>query len=78
MAPSIWQLLIIGVIVLVLFGGRGKLSSMMADLAKGIRGFRKGLSDGDDESNGAAPGKTPLVGKGETIDLAARKDESKV
>ncbi len=45
---SPWHLLIVGVIVLLVFGGRGKLSGMMGDAAKGIRAFRDGLK-GEDE-----------------------------
>ena len=44
---SIWHLLLIAVVVLVLFGGRGKLSDIMGDFAKGIKSFKKGLSDED-------------------------------
>ena len=44
------QLLIVGVIVLVLFGGRGKISSIMGDVAKGITSFKKGLKEDPDES----------------------------
>jgi sec-independent protein translocase protein TatA len=40
------QLLLIAVIVLLLFG-RGKISDLMGDVAKGIRSFRKGLADED-------------------------------
>lgn len=39
--------LIVGVVVLLLFGGRGKLSSIMGDAAKGIKAFQKGLKDED-------------------------------
>jgi sec-independent protein translocase protein TatA len=46
---SLWHILIVAVIVLLLFGGRGKISDLMGDVAKGIRSFRKGLSEGDDE-----------------------------
>ena len=50
MTPSIWQLLIVLVIVLLLFG-RGKISSLMGDVAKGIKSFKKGMaSDATDES----------------------------
>jgi len=42
---SIWHLLLVAVVVLVLFGGRGKLSDIMGDFAKGIKSFKKGLSD---------------------------------
>lgn len=49
MQPGIWQIIIIAVIVLLLFGGRGKLSGLMGDAAKGIRAFKDGLSGGDDD-----------------------------
>ena len=42
---SIWHWVIVLVVVLVLFGGRGKLSQLMGDLAKGITAFKKGLKD---------------------------------
>ncbi|WP_337266824.1 twin-arginine translocase TatA/TatE family subunit [Oryzifoliimicrobium ureilyticus] len=42
---SIWHWLIVLVIVLVLFGGRGKIPELMGDVAKGIRSFKKGMSD---------------------------------
>ena len=42
---SIWHWLIVLVVVLVLFGGRGKLSQLMGDMAKGITAFKKGLKE---------------------------------
>ena len=45
---SIWHLLLFAVVALLLFGGRGKISDMMGDVAKGIRSFRQGLNDPDD------------------------------
>lgn len=44
---SIWHWLIVGVIVMLLFGGRGRISEVMGDVARGIKSFRKGLSDDD-------------------------------
>ena len=38
---SIWHWIIVLVVVLVLFGGRGKLSSLMGDAARGITAFKK-------------------------------------
>ena len=51
---------IVAVVVLLLFGGRGKLSGLMGDAAKGVRAFRDGLKDTDgdkpkDERAGALP-----------------------
>lgn len=44
---SIWHILIVAIIALLLFGGRGKLSELMGDFAKGIKSFREGLNDSD-------------------------------
>ena len=44
MTPSIWQLLIVLVIVLLLFG-RGKIPQLMGDMAKGIKSFKKGMNE---------------------------------
>ncbi len=46
---SIWHWLVVGVIVLVLFGGKGKISDIMGDVAKGIKSFKKGLQEPEDE-----------------------------
>ena len=49
MAPSLWQIAVVIVLVILLFG-RGKISSLMGDVAKGIKSFKKGMSsDATDE-----------------------------
>jgi sec-independent protein translocase protein TatA len=45
---SLWHWLILLAVVLVLFGGSGKISSLMGDVAKGIKSFKKGLADDGD------------------------------
>jgi len=45
---SIWHWLIVLVVVLLLFG-RGKIPELMGDMAKGIKSFKKGMSDEDDD-----------------------------
>lgn len=45
---SIWHWLVLLAIVLVLFGGGGKIPRLMKDLGQGITAFRKGLKDGKD------------------------------
>lgn len=44
---SIWHWLVVAVIAMVLFGGRGKISELMGDVAKGIKSFKKGLQEED-------------------------------
>ncbi len=44
MGISFWQIAIVVVLVVLLFG-RGKISSLMGDVAKGIKSFKRGMSD---------------------------------
>ena len=71
MAPGIWQILLVAVLVLLLFGGRGKIASIMGDLAKGITSFRKGLKD--DEGASDAPS---IKSDGETVDVTPDKEKT--
>jgi sec-independent protein translocase protein TatA len=57
---SIWHWLIVLVVVAVLFGGRGKLSSIMGDAAKGVRAFRDGLK-GEEQTAETPPKSIPTV-----------------
>ena len=50
MGISFWQIAIVVVIVVLLFG-RGKISSWMGDVAKGIKSFKKGMSDDSSSSD---------------------------
>ncbi|MEM1389804.1 MAG: twin-arginine translocase TatA/TatE family subunit [Pseudomonadota bacterium] len=70
MAPSWMQLLIVAIIALLLFGGRGRISSIMGDLAKGIKSFRKGLSDDDTEDKKAVDGD-------DMVNITPEKEKSK-
>ena len=47
MSIGFWQIAIVVVLVVLLFG-RGKISSLMGDVAKGIKSFKKGMSDNTD------------------------------
>lgn len=51
---SIWHWLVVIVVVMLLFG-RGKISDLMGDVAKGVKSFKKGLADDDDEPAAAKP-----------------------
>ncbi|HEX8533068.1 MAG TPA: twin-arginine translocase TatA/TatE family subunit [Allosphingosinicella sp.] len=46
---SLWHWLVVGVIILLLFG-KGRFSDMMGDVAKGIKSFKKGMSEEDEHS----------------------------
>jgi twin arginine-targeting protein translocase, TatA/E family len=50
---SIWHWLIVLVIVLLLFG-RNKIPQLMGDMAKGVKAFKKGLSDDEDKESATA------------------------
>lgn len=59
-APSPMALLLIAIVVLVLFG-RGKVSSLMGEVGKGITAFKKGVKDGADEIDADAKGEVKEV-----------------
>ena len=50
MALGPWQLLIILAIVLLLFGGRGKISAIMGDFGKGLRNFKTGMKGPEEDA----------------------------
>jgi sec-independent protein translocase protein TatA len=45
---SIWHWMLFGAVALLLFGGKGKISDLMGDVAKGVKSFKKGLADDDE------------------------------
>jgi sec-independent protein translocase protein TatA len=53
MMPSVWQILIVAVVILVLFG-RGRISEMMGDFGKGISSFKKGMNEEVDDTPAAS------------------------
>jgi len=74
---SIWHWMIVLAVGLLLFGGRGKVSDLMGDVAKGIKSFKKGLAD-DDTASTAKPD-APMKSIDNRADAAPRAGtESKV
>ncbi|MEP4380563.1 MAG: twin-arginine translocase TatA/TatE family subunit [Alphaproteobacteria bacterium] len=70
---SIWHWLIVLVVVLVLFGGRGKIPSLMGDVAKGIKSFKSNMKD---EGANAESSKLEDDSTSTTTTTAAREDET--
>ena len=58
---SIWHWLIVLAVVLVLFGGKGKISALMGDFGKGLKSFKKGMKEEEE----VTPEETPKVLKSE-------------
>ncbi len=54
MSIGFWQIAIVVVLVVLLFG-RGKISSLMGDVAKGIKSFKKGMSDNPNQAGSISP-----------------------
>jgi len=72
MGLSVWQLAIIAVVILVLFG-RGRISEMMGDFGKGISSFKKGMNE--DEKSDSAPA-AQIEGSAKDPATEAQKAES--
>jgi sec-independent protein translocase protein TatA len=69
---SIWHWVVVGGIVMLLFG-RGKISEMMGDVAKGIKAFKKGMSD--DDTAATTTTVTPVAGTDPVRNLEHRTPE---
>lgn len=74
MGPHWTGIIIVGILLLVLFGGRGKISALMGDMAKGVTAFRKGLKD-DDNAEGADESPRGALGSDTSASEARREDE---
>ncbi|NVE94731.1 twin-arginine translocase TatA/TatE family subunit [Altererythrobacter lutimaris] len=72
MGLSVWQLAIIAVVILVLFG-RGRISEMMGDFGKGISSFKKGMNE-DEAKDGKPSAQIEATAKDPSSD--AQKSES--
>ena len=72
---SLWHWLVVGVIILLLFG-KGRFSDMMGDVAKGIKSFKKGMSE-DDDKPAQPPAQAPRrLESDRTLDADRRPAES--
>lgn len=81
---SIWHWIIVLAIVLLLFGGRGKISQLMGDFGKGLSAFKKGVSGEGAAAPAAADAGKPgegakIIGEGATATAqpAAAKEQAK-
>jgi len=74
---SIWHWLIVGAVLLLVFGGRGKISDMMGDVAKGIKAFKRGMSDEETADAKKSDGTVKAIDHQAAADVKQRA-ESKV
>jgi sec-independent protein translocase protein TatA len=68
---SIWHWLIVALVVILLFG-KGRISEIMGETAKGIKAFKKGMSD--EEPRAATPAAAPQVTQTVAPEATANKD----
>jgi sec-independent protein translocase protein TatA len=57
---SLFHWVVVIAVALLLFGGRGKISGIMGDFAKGIKAFKKGMAE-DEPADAAAPQAPPVI-----------------
>lgn len=68
---SIWHWLVVLAVVLVLFGGGGKISRLMGDFGKGLKSFKKGMKE--EEGEGDSDAEAPKVLKAEKAEVVDAK-----
>lgn len=71
---SVWHWLIFLAIALLAFGGKGKISSIMGDVADGIKSFKKGMAD--DAPKPADPAKTIEAQAAKPMDTSASQTKT--
>ncbi len=71
--PGFWQIVIVLLLVVLLFG-RGKISDLMGDVAKGITSFKKGLKDGEETAEAVDP---ESIEQGAGVEDSARRQGEK-
>jgi len=77
-AISIWHWVIVLVVVLVLFGGGGKISKLMGDFGKGLKSFKKNIKEDEVANDQDDDGPAKAIGSEETTSAAeATSDKPK-
>ncbi len=71
-----WTEILIIVLIVVLLFGRGKISGMMGDVAKGIKSFRKGMTEDDDPPPAKPQENRQLDQDASLTDVTPRKDDA--
>jgi sec-independent protein translocase protein TatA len=74
---SIWHWIIVLAVGLLLFGGRGKISELMGDFAKGIKAFKKGMTEDEKVEEAKADPKTINHQPTTAPDLKTRSETEK-
>ncbi|WP_375460758.1 twin-arginine translocase TatA/TatE family subunit [uncultured Enterovirga sp.] len=70
---SIWHWIVVGLLIMVFFG-RGKLSEIMGDAAKGIKAFKRGMAE-DDTAAATAPTTAPTAAHAEPVRTLEHRNE---
>ena len=76
---SIWHWLVVLAVVLVLFGGGGKISRLMGDFGKGLKSFKKGMKEDETAEGEGASEEAPKVinaEAAESSETAPEKDKA--
>ena len=74
---SIWHWIIVLAVILLLFGGRGKIPNLMRDMGQGINAFKKGLKEGDGADKVAGETPKPIEAESQAAVVEApEKDEA--
>ena len=77
MGISIWQIVLVLVIILILFGA-GKIPRVMGDVAKGIKSFKAGMKEGENEEIEASAEEVVSSKKAKRTKTSASKKEKKL
>ena len=75
MSIGFWQIAIVVVLVVLLFG-RGKISDLMGDVAKGIKSFKKGMSDNQERTDSISTEETSATEQTSSTEQTSNEDSN--
>lgn len=75
MSLSIWQILLVGLLFILLFG-RGKIPSLMADLATGIKNFKHGIKEQEEDEHASIATETSVQNTKKSVETSKPVNQS--
>jgi sec-independent protein translocase protein TatA len=73
---SLWHWLVVLAVVLLLFGGGGKISKILGDMGRGIKNFKHGLKEGEQGTDADAPQQATQIPNAQAAQAQPQKDEA--
>ncbi len=73
---SIWHWLVVLAVVLLLFGGKGKISALMGDFGKGLKSFKQGVKGDEADDEGSEQASRSVTDESSSAKSSSKSDQA--